>query len=117
MADRARGGTLAKGLSATVGALATWSQAFLGDALGLSAFSVAEQLVILDVQYQGPRHLRATEHDRYVRRCRWVPVLRGGGISSVRFGQSESSAVTDLVGLLGKSEQRFARQHVRSMQR
>ena len=40
MADRARGGTVAERLSATVRPRASRSQAFLGDALGLSAFSV-----------------------------------------------------------------------------
>ena len=32
---------MAEGLSATAGALAAWSQAFLGDALGLSTVSVS----------------------------------------------------------------------------
>jgi hypothetical protein len=38
MAHRARGGTVAEGLSTTAGPCATWSQALLADAFGLRAF-------------------------------------------------------------------------------
>ena len=46
MADRARGGTMAEGLSTTAGPCATWPQAFLSDALGLNAFSPHPQRAI-----------------------------------------------------------------------